>query len=143
MRAGSPHSIRSCVNTPAASLVSEPISGVGLTLYRARRARLRDPAFSGYNRSIVAYRKVNTPTTNGFVALDLDDPERSIVSELEHAVRHYRETGDTRRIEGLAGMRISGFRGTRPVVVELETNPAELEVLFGAVVGDYEFYVDD
>lgn len=87
--------------------------------------------------------KSQQPTTRGFVPLDLDDAERSKVSDLEHAVRHYRETGDASRIGEIPDTTFVRIEGGRRVVHQLETDPAELEVLFGSVVGDYEFYLDD
>jgi hypothetical protein len=80
-------------------------------------------------------RLVNVPTTEGFVAEWLTGEQRAVVSQLVHAAHHYRDTGETDRLEALQGVTVGSHT--------LETDPTRIEVLFGEDAGDFEFYLDN
>ena len=95
------------------------------------------------------FRFVNVPTTKGFVPGYLLDADRSVVSQLLHAVDYYRDRGDARWLEAMEGTTVS-IREVEPRtgtlkarVVELETDPEKIEMLFGWDAEDYEFYLDN
>jgi hypothetical protein len=96
------------------------------------------------------FRIVNVPTTKGFVPGYLLDADRSVVSQLLHAVDYYRDRGgDADWLEAMEGTTVS-IREVDPRtetlkarVVELETDPEKIELLFGWDAEDYEFYLDN
>jgi hypothetical protein len=79
----------------------------------------------------------------------LPDDDRSVVSQLLHAVDYYRDRGDADWLDAMEGTTVTirevdprnGTLKTR--VVELETDPEKIEMLFGWDAEEYEFYLDN
>ena len=85
-------------------------------------------------------------TTDGVLALDLDDDERSIGAQHINAITHYRDTGDPERLAGFSGV-VIGAQPSKsdPEVLmgghELEADPERVEALVSQHQLDFEdFY---
>lgn len=89
---------------------------------------------TGVHSTPVTGPKVNVITTRGVQLLGgLSDEERSIAASHVNAARHYRDTGETDRLEAFRSVRVGGF--------ELETDPVELQYQAGRQQLDFEeFY---
>lgn len=88
----------------------------------------------------MANRKVNVITTQGVKLLDLSEEERSIAASHVNAARHYRDTGETDRLNPFQAVRVSD---PNQGDFELETDPSELEYLAGRQQLDFEDFYEN
>lgn len=90
--------------------------------------------------------RVNVATTDGVLALDLDDEERSIGAQHINAITFYRDTGNSERLAGFSGLVVGAqpSKSDPDVLVgghELEADPKRVEALVSQHQLDFEdFY---
>lgn len=78
---------------------------------------------------------VNVITTQGVLPLDLSEEERSLAASHVNAATHYRDTGESDRLDAFRGVRVGGYK--------LETDPGELEHLANRQQLDFEEFYEN